>query len=152
MIIAWSFSCEILVLGISHLPMTTPKSTIQAPQNSQSFYGLVDSSMAKASFLGVVSFGRFAPDWGSGRLGSSPYQEKIRERRTWDIRSISNVTCKNWRENLLLFSTGKPRLRRKNPMVKFGALAGYPSPSLPTFLSYFRAFFDRSRASLFSTP
>jgi hypothetical protein len=86
------------------------------------------------------------------RLGSSPYQEKIRERRTWDIRSISNVTCKNWRENLLSFSTGKPRLRRKNPTVKFGALAGYLSPSLPTFLSYFRAFFDRSRASLFSTP
>ena len=86
------------------------------------------------------------------RLGLSPSQEKSRERRTWDIRSISNVTCKNWRENLLLFSTGKPRLRRKNPTVKFGALAGYPSPSLPTFLSYFRAFFDRLRASLFSTP
>ena len=61
------------------------------------------------------------------RLGSSPSQEKSRERRTWDIRSISNVTCKNWRENLLLFSTGKPRLRRKNPTVKFGALAEYPS-------------------------
>jgi hypothetical protein len=85
------------------------------------------------------------------RRGSSPSQEKSRERRTWDIRSISNVTCKNWRENLLLFSTRKPRLRRKNPTVIFGALAGYPSPSLPTFLSYFRAFFDRSRASLFST-
>jgi hypothetical protein len=36
--------------------------------------------------------------------------------------------------------------------VKFGSLAWYPSPSLPTFLSYFRAFFDRSRTSLFSTP
>jgi hypothetical protein len=24
--------------------------------------------MAKASFLGVVSFGRFAPDWGSGSV------------------------------------------------------------------------------------
>jgi hypothetical protein len=24
--------------------------------------------MAKASFLGVVSFGRFAPDWGSGSI------------------------------------------------------------------------------------
>jgi hypothetical protein len=83
----------------------------------------------------------FKSDWG-----------RVWERRTWDIRSISNVTCKNWRENLLLFSTGKPRLRRKNPTVKFGALAGYPSPSLPTFLSYFRAFFDPSRASLFSTP
>jgi hypothetical protein len=50
--------------------MTTPKSTIsepynEAPQNSQSFYALVDSTMARASFLGVVSFGRFAPDWGS---------------------------------------------------------------------------------------
>jgi hypothetical protein len=45
------------------------------------------------------------------RLGSSPSQEKSRERRTWDIRCISNVTCKNWRENLLLFSSGKPRLR-----------------------------------------
>jgi hypothetical protein len=31
-------------------------------------YGLVDSSMAKASFLGVVSFGRFVPDWGSGSV------------------------------------------------------------------------------------
>jgi hypothetical protein len=30
-----------------------------------------------------------------GRLGSSPSQEKGRERRTWDICSISNVTCKN---------------------------------------------------------
>ena len=49
------------------------------------------------------------------RLGSSPSQEKSGERRTWDICSISNVTCKNWRENLLLFSTRKPRLRRKNP-------------------------------------
>jgi hypothetical protein len=29
--IAWSFSCEILVLGTSHLPMTTPKSTISEP-------------------------------------------------------------------------------------------------------------------------
>jgi hypothetical protein len=41
------------------------------------------------------------------RLGSSPSQEKSRERRTWDICSISNVTCKNWHENLLLFSTRK---------------------------------------------
>jgi hypothetical protein len=24
--------------------------------------------MAKASFLGVVSFGRFSPDWGSGSI------------------------------------------------------------------------------------
>jgi hypothetical protein len=24
--------------------------------------------MAKASFLGVVSFGRFVPDWGSGSV------------------------------------------------------------------------------------
>jgi hypothetical protein len=31
MSIAWSFSCEISVLGISHLPMTTPKSTISEP-------------------------------------------------------------------------------------------------------------------------
>ena len=75
------------------------------------------------------------------RLGSSPSQEKSRERRTWDIRSISNVTCKNWRENLLLFSTGKPRLRRKNPTVKFGALAGYPSPSLPILFSHIFALF-----------
>ena len=29
------------------------------------------------------------------RLGSSPPQEKSRERRTWDICSILNVTCKN---------------------------------------------------------
>jgi hypothetical protein len=31
----------------------------------------------------------------SFRLGSSPSQEKSRERRTWDICSILNVTCKN---------------------------------------------------------
>jgi hypothetical protein len=86
------------------------------------------------------------------RLGSSPSQEKTRERRTGDICSISNVTCKIWHENLLLFSTRKPRLRRKNATVKFGALVGYPSLSLPTFLSYFHAYFDRSHASLFSAP
>jgi hypothetical protein len=56
--------------------MTTPKSTISEPykhlmQNSQSFYGLVDSTMARASFLVVVSFGRFAPDWGSGSVTMS---------------------------------------------------------------------------------
>jgi hypothetical protein len=55
------------------------------------------------------------------------------------------LLCKNWCENLLLFSTRKPRLCRKNPTVKFGALAGYPSPFLPTFLSYFRAFFRMHR-------
>jgi hypothetical protein len=27
--------------------------------------------MAKASFLGVISFGRFAPDWGSGSVTMS---------------------------------------------------------------------------------
>jgi hypothetical protein len=31
MSIAWSFSFEISVLGITHLPMTTPKSTISEP-------------------------------------------------------------------------------------------------------------------------
>jgi hypothetical protein len=74
------------------------------------------------------------------RLGSSPSQEKSRERRTRDICSISNVTCKNWRENLLLFSTRKPRLRRKNPMVKFGALQCRVSKSVS---SYFSLIFSR---------
>ncbi|CAB3993942.1 Hypothetical predicted protein, partial [Paramuricea clavata] len=32
--------------------------------------------MAKASFLGVVSFGRFAPDWGSAALTHT--NEKVR--------------------------------------------------------------------------
>jgi hypothetical protein len=36
--------------------------------DNQSFYGLVDSTMAKASFSGVVSFGRFVPDWGSSSV------------------------------------------------------------------------------------
>jgi hypothetical protein len=35
----------------------------------------------------------------------------------------------------------RARLHRKNPTVNFGALANAPSLSLPTFLSYFRAFF-----------
>jgi hypothetical protein len=39
--------------------------------------------MAKASFLGVVSFGRFVPDWGSGSVTMStvmvnlPYQLRL---------------------------------------------------------------------------
>jgi hypothetical protein len=36
--------------------------------DNQSFYGLVDSAMAKASFPGMVSFGRFVPDWGSSSV------------------------------------------------------------------------------------
>jgi hypothetical protein len=71
MSIAWSFSCEISVLGISHLPRTTPKTTISEPYKHlriAKLYGLVDSTMAKASFLGVVSFGRFVPNWGSGSV------------------------------------------------------------------------------------
>ena len=88
----------------------------------------------------------------SYRLGSSPSQEKSRERRTWDIGSISNVTCKNWRENLLLLSTRKSRLHRKHPAVNFGALANVPSPTLPILFSHiFPPFFTaRACASLFS--
>ena len=103
-----------------------------------------DEKFEQEKFFWTTTF------WPSFKLGSSPSQLKIRERRTWDI--FECYTCKNWRENFLLFSTRKPRLHRKNPTVKFGVLAGYPSPSPPTFLSYFRAFFDRSRASLLSTP
>jgi hypothetical protein len=70
MSIAWSFFGEISVLGISHLPMTTHKSTISEPYKHLRIARVLwfgrYSSMAKASFLGVVSFGRFAPDWGSG--------------------------------------------------------------------------------------
>ena len=33
-----------------------------------SIYGLVDSTMAKALFLGVVSLGCFAPDWCSSSV------------------------------------------------------------------------------------
>ena len=80
--------------------------------------------------------------WMQHRLGSSPSQEKSRERRTWDICSISNVTCKtDWRENLLL-STRKPRFRRKNPTVNFGALANVPSLSL-LVSPYFSLIFSR---------
>ena len=39
--------------------MNTPKSTISEPQNSQNFFGLVDSTIAKVSFLSVVGFGCF---------------------------------------------------------------------------------------------
>jgi hypothetical protein len=40
--------------------------------------------MAKASFLGVVSFGRFVPDWGSGSVTmltvmvNLPYKSRLR--------------------------------------------------------------------------
>jgi hypothetical protein len=71
MIIAWSFSCEILELGISHLPMTSPKSTISEPYKHLRIakaFMVWYRSMAKAPFLGVVSFGRFDPDWGSSSV------------------------------------------------------------------------------------
>ena len=55
--------------------MTTFNSTISEPykhlqnsqnnQNSQTYYGSADSTMAKASCLGVVGFGRLVPDSGS---------------------------------------------------------------------------------------
>ena len=38
------------------------------------------------------------------RLGSTLPREKSRERRIWDICSISNVACKNCRKNLTIYS------------------------------------------------
>ena len=38
------------------------------PHNSQGLYCSADSTMAKAPYLGVVSFGRFVPDSGSGSV------------------------------------------------------------------------------------
>ena len=40
----------------------------QLPQNNRSFYGLVNSTMAKALFLGVVSLGCFAREWCSSSV------------------------------------------------------------------------------------
>ena len=45
--------------------------TILVPQKRQNVYGLVDSTKAKASYLGVVSFGRFVPDSDSGSVTMS---------------------------------------------------------------------------------
>jgi hypothetical protein len=87
----------------------------------------------------------------SYRLGSSPSQEKSRERRTWDIGSISNVTCKNWRENLLLLSTRKSRLRRKNPTVNFGALQ-MSQVRLSLLLSHILAPFFTTRVHRYFQP
>jgi hypothetical protein len=66
-----------------------------------------------------------------------------------DFCIISNFNCKNWRGNLLLLSTRKPRLRRNNSTVNFGALANVSSLFLPTSLIFSRLFHS-SRASLFS--
>ncbi len=72
--------------------------------------------------------------WASGkrflRLGSSLSQGQGTKRRTWD-------------ENLfVVVVSSQATLRRKTPTVNFGAFVNVPSPSLPTFLSYFRAFFS----------
>ena len=46
------------------------------------------------------------------RSRPSPSQKRNRERSSWNIYIISNVTCKNWRKNVLL-STRKLRLRTR---------------------------------------
>ncbi len=58
-----------------HLTFTNdhPYTTICEPYKHliithRSFYGLVDSTMVKVAFLGVVSFRRFTLDWGSGSV------------------------------------------------------------------------------------
>jgi hypothetical protein len=58
---AWSFSCEILVLGISHLPMTTPKSTISEPyKHLRIWYG-------ESVVFGCGQFRTFRPGLGFGQ-------------------------------------------------------------------------------------
>ena len=69
------------------------------------------------------------------RLGSTLPREKSRERRIWDICSISNVACKNCRKNLTIY---------------FGALANAPSSSVSSFLLYCTHFF--TPAELFFYP
>ena len=60
MSIAWSFSCEISVLGISHLPRTTPKTTIFEPYKhlriAKAFIVMVD--------FGCGQFRTFCPGLG----------------------------------------------------------------------------------------
>ena len=50
---------------------------------------------------------------------------RIAGRDGLDICSISNVTCKNWRENLLLCQLASHA--KKNPTVNFGAKSNSPN-------------------------
>ena len=66
------------------------------------------------------------------RLGRSPSQEKSRKGQHF----------KNWRENLLLLVVNSQAMPpNEKSKVNLGAAANVPCPSLPSLLSYFRAFF-----------